>query len=444
MLAEAHRVTVEGLPVPGLAAYAAVEQVPDADGGKRDRVDRRGQLRYDKVWLRIPTPAPATVGSLHLAERDLRWLASGSYLRHGRRAEALAEAAAASGLFRLLYELDMSQARTRLGRLVGIAPRPEAQPAVERWLADLNAQDQRVLQRLIDAVPAAAKAWAAEEAPRLIATAAASAATRAKIAEDLCALAERLPADGVPLSILADDAVHSTHGLDPSTSLGRLGTRLAAVIAGLAQPTSTAEMREAWEAVGVWVDRISSQVAGWNLPIHPAHPAAAVAAAYNLAGQPAVLTLGLISSIRAPLVGPPPEDGTLWVVEGISTLAAAAAKPVPASVVCRGGTPSVAVTQLIRAAASVGWTIAVSSDFEPRGLQGAIMLLRHLEAAGRTWHLTAADYLAAPAEGEPFIPGQVPHTPWDPALADAMRQRRERVSEEARLADLLTDLQQSS
>ncbi len=444
MLAEAHQVTVGDLPVPGLAAYAAVEQVPAADGGKRDRVDRRGQLRYDKVWVRTPAPAPATVGSLHLAERDLRWLASTPYLRRGRRAEALAEAAAASGLFRLLYELDISQARTRLGRLVGIAPRPEAQPAVDRWLADLDAQDQRVLQRLIDAVPAAAKAWAAEEAPRLIATAAASAAARARMTENLCTLAERLPADGVPLSVLADGAVHSTHGLDPSTSLGRLGARLAAVIACLAQPTSTAEMREAWEAVGVWVDRISSQIAGWNLPIHPAHPAAAVAAAYNCAGEPAVLTLGLISSTRAPLIAPPPADGTLWVVEGISTLAAAAAKPVPVSVVCRGGTPSVAVTQLIRAAANIGWTIAVSSDFEPRGLHGAIMLLRHLQAAGRPWRLTVADYLAAPAEGEPFTPGQVPHTPWDPALADAMRQRRERVSEEARLADLLADLQQPS
>ena len=99
---------------------------------------------------------------------------------------------------------------------------------------------------------------------------------------------------------------------------------------------------------------------------------------------------------------------------------------------------------LIRAAASVGWNIAVSSDFEPRGLHGAITLLRHLQSAGQPWRLTAAEYLAAPAEGEPFSPGQVPHTPWDPALADAMRQRRERVSEEARIASLLADLQRRS
>ena len=157
MLAEAHPVTVEALPAPGLTAYAAVEQLPADDGGTRDRVDRRRQLRYDKVWVRTPAPAPAAVGRTRMAERDLRWLASASSLRRGHRAEALAEAAAASGLFRLLYELDMSQASNRLGRLAGIAPRPDAQPVLGRWLASLSAQDVRLSQQLIDAVPAAAR-----------------------------------------------------------------------------------------------------------------------------------------------------------------------------------------------------------------------------------------------------------------------------------------------
>jgi hypothetical protein len=35
----------------------------------------------------------------------------------------------------------------------------------------------------------------------------------------------------------------------------------------------------------------------------------------------------------------------------------------------------------------------------------------------------------------------VPDTPWDPELAPAMRQRRQRVSEEARLNELLADLE---
>lgn len=108
---------------------------------------------------------------------------------------------------------------------------------------------------------------------------------------------------------------------------------------------------------------------------------------------------------------------------------------------CRSSTRgSVAVAQLIRAAATSGWNIAISSDFEPRGLHGAITLLGQVQRAGQPWRLTTAEYLAGPVEGEPFGPRQVPDTPWDPALADAMRHRCERVSEEARLAHLLNDL----
>jgi uncharacterized protein (TIGR02679 family) len=439
MLAEAHPVTIDGLPAH-LAAFAAVEQLPDADGGIRSRIDRRGQVRYDKVWLHSPAPPPDEVGGSGLAERDLLWLASAASPRRGSRAEALAEAAAASRLFRLLYHLDMSQARNRLGALSGIAPRTDAQPLLDRWLTSLIAQDGKLMQQLAEAVPAAAKTWAVEEAPRLINAGAGTAAARAALTANLCALARRLPADGVPLSVLAEQTVHNTHGLDPATTLGRLAARLAAVIAGLGQPACAAGMREAWEAVGVWADRVSSQVAGWKLPLHQEHPAAAVAAAYQATGEPAVLTLGILSSAGTPLIALPPSGGTIWVVEGVSALTAAAAEDVPASVVCRGGTPSVAVSRLIRAAADAGWSVAISSDFEPRGLHGAITLLRQIQPAGRPWRLTAADYLAGAAEGEPFSPSQVPDTPWDPALAEAMRHRCERVSEEARLTRLLDDL----
>ena len=443
MLAEAHPVAVDGLPAY-LAAFAAVEQLPAADGGIRNRIDRRGQVRYDKVWVHSPAPPPDEVGGSGLAERDLRWLVSTASPRRGRRAEALAGAAAASRLFRLLYHLDMSQARNRLGALSGIAPRADAQPLLDHWLTSLIAEDGKLTQQLAEAVPAAAKAWAVEEAPRLINAAAGTAADRAALTANLCALARRLPADGVPLSVLAEQAVHNTHGLDPATTLGRLAARLAAVIAGLGQPASAADIRQAWEAVGVWADRISSQIAGWNLPLHQGHPAAAVAAAYQDAAEPAVLTLGILCSADAPLIALPPPGGTIWIVEGVSTLTAAAAQSVAASVVCRGGTPTVAVSRLIRAAADVGWNIAISSDFEPRGLHGAITLLRQVQPAGRPWRLTMADYLTGAAEGEPFSPSQVPDTPWDPALAEAMRHRCQRVSEEARLVGLLDDLNQST
>src|SRR6266581_2668202 len=53
-----------------------------------------------------------------------------------------------------------------------------------------------------------------------------------------------------------------------------------------------------------------------------------------------------------------------------------------------------------------------------------------VQRAGQPWRLTTAEYLAGPVEGEPVSPGQVPDAPWDPALADAMQHRCERVNEE--------------
>src|SRR5262249_32128887 len=156
-------------------------------------------------------------------------------------AEELAGPAGNSGLFRLLYQLDMSQARYRLGPLSGIEPRPDAQPTLDRGLSSLTAQNGDLSRQLAHAGPAPAQEWAAEEAPRLIATAAGDAPTRAALTEDLCALSRRLPADGLPLSVLADQTVHNTHGLDTATTLGRLGARLAAAIAGLGQPANTAD-----------------------------------------------------------------------------------------------------------------------------------------------------------------------------------------------------------
>jgi uncharacterized protein (TIGR02679 family) len=441
MLAEGHQVDVDGL-APGHAAFAAIKQLPDGAGGTRARVDRRGRLRFDHVWVRTPTPPSASVdGAGGLAERDLRWLAQTP--RRSSRALALADAAVASGLFRLLFELDLTASRSQLGPLVRVEPRPDAMPILGAWLANVETVDASLASRLVDALPPAAKRWAAHDAPRLIATTATSHVARSALVEDLCALAACLPAEGIPLSVLAERSVHRTHGLDPDTSLGRLGARLAAVIASLPPPAGAAEVRDAWAAVGVWVDRVSSQVVGWHLPLDPAHPAAAVAAAYQAAGEPAVMSVGLLASTKAPLITAPPADHrTLWLVEGISVLAAAVACRVPTPIACRGGTPSVAVTRLVSAAAAAGWRIAVSSDFEPRGLHGAAIILRHVGSAGRPWRLTAADYLAGPAEeGDPFTPEQVPDTPWDPQLAAVMRRHRKRVSEEGRLNVLLNDLE---
>ncbi|MBC7560681.1 MAG: DUF2399 domain-containing protein, partial [Dermatophilaceae bacterium] len=53
------------------------------------------------------------------------------------------------------------------------------------------------------------------------------------------------------------------------------------------------------------------------------------------------------------------------------------------------------------------------------------------------WRMSAADYLAAPGGGP--LTGREVATPWDPALATAMRERGHAVHEERVVDVLLAD-----
>jgi uncharacterized protein (TIGR02679 family) len=442
-LTEGHQVQVDGLPT-GVVAVAAVEHVPHHVEGLRPRRDRRGRPRFDRLFTRLAGPVPADVDDAlaraGLTERDARWVLSRP--RRGQHARRLHAAATTSGLLRGLWQADTSTARHQLGRLIRLEPRPEAVTMIGRWLAAMASDDEALIELLTSTVPAPARPWAQHEAPRLIAANAPTISERRRLVGQLCALAPALPADAVPLSALAGDRLGDTHGLNPDRPAGRVAARLAAAVAGLPVPVSAEQRREAWEAVGVILDPITSQVAGWRLPLNPSHPAFAVAAAFHAAQQPAVLPIGLLTASSSPLVTPPHPTATIWVVEGMSLLLAAATAMVSVPVVCRAGNPSVAVRRLIGSAAEAGWRIAVSSDFEPGGLHGAITLLALAGERAVPWRLSAADYIASEADAEPFAASAVPDTPWDPRLAAAMRRRQARVSEESRREILLDDLRE--
>jgi uncharacterized protein (TIGR02679 family) len=443
-LTEGHQIPVDGLPT-GVVAVAAIEQIPHHAEGLRPRRDRRGRPRFDRLFTRLAGPVPADIDDAlaraGLAERDARWVLSRS--RRGQHALRLHAAATTSGLLRGLWQADTSTARHQLGRLIRLEPRPEAATMISRWLAAMASNDEALIDLLTSTVPAPARPWAQHEAPRLIAVNAPTITERRRLIGQLCALAAVLPADAVPLSALASDRLEDTHGLNPDQPAGRVAARLAAAVAGLPAPVSAEQRREAWEAVGVILDPITSQVAGWRLPLHPSHPAFAVAAAFHAAQQPAVLPIGLLTVSPSLLVTLPPHPtATIWVVEGMSLLLAAATAMVSVPVVCRAGDPSVAVRRLIGSAAAAGWRIAVSSDFEPGGLHGAITLLTLAGERAVPWRLSAADYIASEADAEPFAASAVPDTPWDPPLAVAMRRRQARVSEESRREILLDDLRE--
>lgn len=203
---------------------------------------------------------------------------------------------------------------------------------------------------------------------------------------------------------LAASVLGDAHALDDGRPLAAL------VLRGLTGGAMPADRRSAWEQAGVLADTVSTTV----------------------------LTLGLVGDeprhltpwdLRRRAVTAP---GPVLVVENPAVLEAFAlthAGRFP--LVCTSGWPAtVAVDLLTR----LDVLLRYHGDLDWRGVEICGWLVER--CALRPWKMTAADYLAAPA-GEP-LSGREVDTPWDPALADAMRERGVAVHEEQVLDELLT------
>lgn len=99
-----------------------------------------------------------------------------------------------------------------------------------------------------------------------------------------------------------------------------------------------------------------------------------------------------------------------------------------------------AAALLLQAAASAGWRVALSADFEPGGLARAASLLSRLPDAV-PWRLSSRDYLnhLDRGTGAPIGSRKVT-TPWDPPLGELLAKLQVRLTEEDRFDQLADDL----
>ncbi|GAB3896893.1 DUF2399 domain-containing protein [Microbispora camponoti] len=131
--------------------------------------------------------------------------------------------------------------------------------------------------------------------------------------------------------------------------------------------------------------------------------------------------------------------------------AAAELGPECPPLVCTEGRPSTAFHRLAAIAVRGGARLHYHGDFDWPGVDMAAALARRYGA--ELWRMTAADYLAGLAdaakadagdagegEGRVALAGRPVPTPWDPALAEAMRQQGSAVYEEAVAGSLVADL----
>ena len=246
---------------------------------------------------------------------------------------------------------------------------------------------------------------------------------------------------GESLSAFAARVTGRAHALDDGSPLGTLALGAARALAGLEHPgpdESAAEARrEAWAAVGVLCDELSSTVLTLALP-GDASTSGRVLLAAATSAEPVWLTL-------RQLVRTPPQwhgiDSVL-VVENPSVVALAAdalgARCPP--VICTNGQPRAATMVLLRSLANAGVRLRHHGDFDWGGLTIGNLLHRRLPI--EPWHFDRDAYLRAVAmhpHAAPLIGSPTPAN-WDSGLMDAMRECGRRIEEELVANDLLETL----
>jgi uncharacterized protein (TIGR02679 family) len=245
-----------------------------------------------------------------------------------------------------------------------------------------------------------------------------------------------LPADGVPLALLAAGCTGDPHALDARRPLATLVLDALALAIGGTPATDAESARSLWERMGVIPDPLSSTVLALGVSGVDG-PAGAWLSTASAASEPAVLTL---SQLRRWPIRPLANGDVAYVVENPSLIATAASRGwTGPPLICSSGRPTMAVVLLVRQLAGHGATLRQHADFDPAGLDITRWLA---ERAGTVpWRMSRDNYVdGIDAAMEATITGPVPNTPWDPALTEEMAARRIVVYEESLCDTLLAQM----
>jgi uncharacterized protein (TIGR02679 family) len=384
-----------GQPVDGTIARRS------ASDGERDAVAR--------LFGRPPRAARGLSVSLGELDALLR--------RSGVHPGGLAEAVIAlTGPVTIRADAAADDARRWAAAFAQIEAASAARPMLAEWIDRVQAAG--VVKRLAAGSPDVAR----------------------ELLDAVVSVVAALPASrGESLSAFAARVTGRAHGLDDGSPLGTLALGAARALAGLETPgpgESLAEARrEAWAAVGVLCDELSSTVLTLGLPGDASATGRVLTAAG--AGEPVWLTL-------RQLVRSPPEWqlaglGCVLVVENPSVVAIAADTlgPHETPIVCTNGQPRAASMVLLRALAVAGVRLLHHGDFDWAGLTIGNLLHRRLPV--EPWQFDRDAYLRAVAAHPHAGPltGSPTEASWDRTLADAIRGAGRRIEEELVADELL-------
>jgi len=292
-------------------------------------------------------------------------------------------------------------------------------PAVSRWLSDLRASG--VVRRV---------AGDPQNAGVLL--------------DRLAAVLVQLPATGEPIGRFAARVAGGAHALDEGEPLGTLALGAIRAHAGLpvagAGESPAESRREAWAAVGIMRDELSSVVLCLGLPGDRSTASGRILAAAREEGEPVALTLRQLvrdpPRWRAHLRG---RDVRVCENPVVLTMAADRLGAACPPLVCTHGQPGAAVMVLLRSLVPAGAQLVHHGDFDWGGLRIGNVLRGRLPI--EPWRFDTVAYQRA-VERTPGPPLRGPEAPasWDPRLAAAMLRVGRAVEEESVLDDLLADL----
>lgn len=261
--------------------------------------------------------------------------------------------------------------------------------------------------------------------------------------EAAVAVLDELPAEGVPISVLAARVLGDGHGLDADRPLSTLVLGAVELLGPgdreTGDPARGAEWRrEAWAAVGVLVGELALPALTLGLPGDPRSVTGRALGLWREVGQPVHL------SLRQLVRDPPVLDAVGGLVVSVCenpTVVSAAADRLGARcrpLVCVGGMPAAPVSSLLRLLAGAGAILRYHGDFDWGGLAIANTVIDRFGAG--TWRYDRAHYEAALRPGLAELTGRQVRARFDPDLSDALGAHRRRVEEEAVLDDLINDL----
>ena len=262
-----------------------------------------------------------------------------------------------------------------------------------------------------------------------------------RLVADMALIAAALPVRAEPLATFAARLFGDAHALDAGSPRATLAVRAAALLGGVIFEDDSEGRRTALAAVGVLSDELSTPALVFNLPASDATPLARLLRNALADAEPVHLALRLL--LLWPIESDPALAGlTIFVCENPTIVALAVRRLGPrcAPLVCVNGQFATPIKILLRQLHAAGARLRYHGDFDVGGLRIARRVME--EHGASPWRMGVADYLAAP-KGKPIAVDGLLESPWDPALADAMRETRKAVHEEAMADLLLLDLSSS-